>query len=107
MKSQVLDNLEGNWATIGGDLPSEELRSYIATVNDILYLVVGESSNGVAYLKGNLILEWDPVKEEWLEQGCISCGMCSYPELTKDHMLTSAYVYIFRTVTRNAVNKSV
>ena len=40
-------------------------------------------------------------------QGCISCGMCSYPELTKDHVLTSAYVYIFRTVTRNAVNKSV
>ena len=41
------------------------------------------------------------------QQGCISCGMCSYPELTKDHVLTSAYVYIFRTVTRNAVNKSV
>ena len=40
-------------------------------------------------------------------QGCISCGMCSYPELTKDHVLTSAYVNIFRTVTRNAVNKSV
>ena len=40
-------------------------------------------------------------------QGCISCGMCSYPELTKDHVLTSAYVKIFRTVTRNAVNKSV
>ena len=33
--------------------------------------------------------------------------MCSYPELTKDHVLTSAYVNIFRTVTRNAVNKSV
>ena len=41
------------------------------------------------------------------DQGCISCGMCSYPELTKDHVLTSAYVNIFRTVTRNAVNKSV
>ena len=26
-------------------------------------------------------------------------------ELTKDHVLTSAYVKIFRTVTRNAVNK--
>ena len=37
-------------------------------------------------------------------QGCISCGTCSYPELTKDHVLTSAYVKIFRTVTRNAVN---
>ena len=40
-------------------------------------------------------------------QGCISCGMCSYPELTKDHVLTSAYVNIFRTITRNALNKSV
>jgi len=40
-------------------------------------------------------------------QGCISCGTCSYPELTEDHVLTSAYVRIFRTVTRNAVNKSV
>ena len=42
-----------------------------------------------------------------LPQGCISCGTCSYPELTEDHVLTSAYVKIFRTVTRNAVNKSV
>ena len=40
------------------------------------------------------------------EQGCISCGTCSYPELTEDHVLTSAYVKIFRIVTRNAVNKS-
>ena len=36
-------------------------------------------------------------------QGCISCGTCSYLELTEDHVLTSAYVKIFRTVTRNAV----
>ena len=39
-------------------------------------------------------------------QGCISCGTCSYPELTEDHVLTSAYVKIFRIVTNNAVNKS-
>ena len=39
-------------------------------------------------------------------QGCISCVTCSYPELTEDHVLTSAYVRIFRIVTRNAVNKS-
>ena len=32
---------------------------------------------------------------------------CSHPELTEDHVLTSAFVKIFRTVTRNAVNKSV
>jgi len=38
-------------------------------------------------------------------QGCISCVTCSYPELTEDHVLTSACVKIFRTVTRNAVNK--
>ena len=40
-------------------------------------------------------------------QGCISCGTCSYPELIEDHVLTSVYVKIFRTVTRNAVNKGV
>ena len=40
-------------------------------------------------------------------QGCISCLTCSYPELTEDHVLTSAYVKIFRTVTRNALDKSV
>ena len=39
-------------------------------------------------------------------QGCIFRLTCSHPELT-DHVLTSAYVKIFRTVTRNAVNKSV
>ena len=40
-------------------------------------------------------------------QGCISCGTCSYPELTEDHVLTNAYVKFFRIVTRNAVNKIV
>ena len=40
-------------------------------------------------------------------QGCIFCLTCSHPELTEDHVLTSAYVKMFRTVTRNAVNKSV
>ena len=40
-------------------------------------------------------------------QGCIFCLTCSLRELAKDHVLTSAYVEIFRTVTRNAVNKSV
>ena len=42
-----------------------------------------------------------------IRQGCIFRLTCSYPELTKDHVLTSAYVNIFRTVTRNALNKSV
>ena len=71
MKSQVLDNPEGCWATIGGDLPNEGLRSYIATVNDILYLVGGESSD--------LILEWDPVEEEWLEAGHLSTSaQCAF-----------------------------
>ena len=40
-------------------------------------------------------------------QGCIFRLMCSYRRLTKDHVLTSAYVKIFRTVMRNAANKSV
>ena len=39
-------------------------------------------------------------------QGCIFCLTCSYLELTKDHVLTSAYVNIFRSVTRNAVKMS-
>ena len=41
------------------------------------------------------------------DQGCIFCLTCSHPKLTEDHVLTSAYVKIFKTVTRNAVNKSV
>ena len=44
---------------------------------------------------------------EGIKQGCIFRLTCSHPELTEDHVLTSAYVKIFRTVTRNAVNKSV
>ena len=40
-------------------------------------------------------------------QGCIFRLTCSHPELTEDHVLTSAYVKIFRTVTRNGVSKSV
>ena len=38
-------------------------------------------------------------------QGCIFRLTRSYPELTEDHVLTSAYVKILRTVTRNLVNK--
>ena len=41
------------------------------------------------------------------QQGCISCGTCSYPKLTEDHVLTSAYVKIFKTVTRNSIDKNV
>ena len=36
-------------------------------------------------------------------QGCIFRLTYSYPELTKDHVLTSAYVEIFRTVTRKCL----
>ena len=47
---------------------------------------------------------WIPPRvRELLLQGCIFRLTCSHP----DHVLTSAYVKIFRTVTRNAVNKSV
>ena len=40
-------------------------------------------------------------------QGYIFRLTCSHPEQIEDHVLTSAYVKIFRTVTKNAVNKSV
>ena len=40
-------------------------------------------------------------------QGFIFRLTCSYPELTEDHVLTSAYVKIFGTDTKNAVNKNV
>ena len=58
--------------------------------------------------KGHKQEKKDAFVEEYTgDQGCISCGPCSCPELTEDHVLPSAYVEIFRTVTRNAVNKSV
>ena len=62
----------------------------------------------IGYLNLNLSVK-KRLLSKWfgLWQGCISCGTCSYPKLTEDHVLTSAYVKIFRTVTRNAVNKGV
>ena len=53
----------------------------------------------------NMFMYYVPV--ECIAQGCIFRLTCSHLELTKDHVLTSAYVKMFRTVTRNAVNKSV
>ena len=53
-----------------------------------------------------LNLVWVFILNSW-GQECIFRLTCSHPELTKDHVLTSAYVNIFRTVTRNAINKSV
>ena len=32
---------------------------------------------------------WQKI-ESYEDQGCISCGPCSYPELTEDHVLPSA-----------------
>ena len=61
-------------------------------------------------LTAAFLYTWGAVKRTqrvYEAQGCISCGPCSCPELTEDHVLPSAYVEIFRTVTRNAVNKSV
>ena len=48
-----------------------------------------------------------PITDYTTCQGCIFRLTCSHPELTEDHVLTSASVKIFRTATRNAVNKSV
>ena len=47
------------------------------------------------------------VNAVYAHTGVHFCLTCSHRELTKDHVLTSAYVKISRTVTRNAVNKSV
>ena len=33
---------------------------------------------------------WKQEMELLWDQGCISCGPCSYPELTEDHVLPSA-----------------
>ena len=44
--------------------------------------------------------------EKGVMQDCIFRLTRSYPELTEDHVLTSAYVKMFRTVTRYAVNNS-
>ena len=44
---------------------------------------------------------------EGARQGCFFRLPCSHPVLTEDHVLTSACVKFFRTVTRNAVNKGV
>ena len=57
---------------------------------------------GCAWFSWNLTLQNPPHY-----QGCIFRLTCFHSELTKDHVLTSAYVKICRTVTRNAVNKSV
>ena len=59
-----------------------------------------------------LIIDWFSGHQEngqfgATNQGCIFRLTCSHPELTEDHVLTSACVKSFRTVTRNAVNKSV
>ena len=38
-------------------------------------------------------------------QGCIFRLTCSHPELAEGHVLTSAYIKIFRTFTRNEKKK--
>ena len=64
-------------------------------------------------LRRRSLLAFDEQVTDWgtgriyVCQGCIFRLTCSYPELTKDHVLTSAYVKIFRTVTKNVVNSSV
>ena len=84
-------------------------------VDDISYiyvpLVIGELpqrssfhlGTGALHHREHLVIQLELINSH---QGCISCGTCSYLELTEDHVLTSAYVKIFRIVTRNAVNKS-
>ena len=56
--------------------------------------------DGIGWLKASALYSL------FCPQGSIFRLTCSFPELTKDHVLTSAYVKIFRSVTRNAVNNS-
>ena len=39
---------------------------------------------------GRISEQAKPVLRNAQNQGCISCGPCSYPELTEDHVLPSA-----------------
>ena len=41
-------------------------------------------------IKSAHILGKPPRQDYHCWQGCISCGPCSYPELTEDHVLPSA-----------------
>ena len=47
------------------------------------------------------------ISHHLVSQGCIFRLTCSHRELTEGRVLISAYVKIFRTITRNVVNKSV
>ena len=59
------------------------------------------------YIEEAAALAYEHANQVAQRQGCIFRLTCSHPELAEDHVLTSAYVKVFRTVTRNAVNKSV
>ena len=74
--------------------PAQTTRDLVQLLREICEVVGGSILEPVLWSSGQH------------QQGCISCGPCSCPELTEDHVLPSAYVEIFRTVTRNAVNKS-
>ena len=52
---------------------------------------------------------WRILRKLWggIDQWCINRVTCSHPELTQDHVLTSAYIRIFLTVATNGVNESV
>ena len=80
----------------------EQSKKSQTTMMWITWYITGTTYNGRRE-RGKL----NPTRLPRHLQGCIFRLTCSDPELTEDHVLTSAYVKIFRTVTRNAVNKSV
>ena len=82
------------WSVVCCVLSSQSLAA--------LYLGVNFWDHHCVCSKSNIYTCASSVWGQW----CIICLTCSHPELTKDHVLTSAYVKIFRIVTRNAVNKS-
>ena len=66
----------------------------------------GEKIGTIRWRCCNLTVSKVPIWRD-VRQGCIFRLKCSHPEVTEDHVLTSAYVKIFRTAARNAINKSV
>ena len=75
---------------------------YLSKIHPITYIQWSFFGNRVCMIFLDLTLQNPPHY-----QGCIFRLTCFNSELTKDHVLTSAYVKFFWTVTRNVVNKSV
>ena len=88
------------------ELPSEHwpiflksIKSFSIKQNSIIPYSILQSHASFSILKclptwfvWNIFVlkEKNTIRDEVSTQGCISCGPCSYPELTEDHVLPSA-----------------